>query len=60
MIGGWTVELRLPASALNMGALFEGRSVRFNLGLNDDDDGVDRDVWLVFGAGAAFTPNRTD
>ena len=31
-----------------MGALFEGRAVRFNVGLNDDDDGGSRDDWLVW------------
>ena len=46
--GGWAVELRLPASILQMGALFEGRSIRFNVGLNDDDDGGSRDDWLVW------------
>ena len=46
--GGWAVELRLPASVLGMGALFEGRAIRFNVGLNDDDDGGSRDDWLVW------------
>ncbi len=46
--GGWVVELRLPASVVGMGALFEGRAVRFNVGLNDDDDGGSRDDWLVW------------
>jgi hypothetical protein len=46
--GGWAVELRLPASVLNGGTLFEGRSIRFNVGLNDDDDGGSRDDWLTW------------
>ena len=46
--GGWTVEVRVPANVLNMGALYSGRSIRFNVGLNDDDDGGNRDDWLVW------------
>jgi len=46
--GGWTVEVRVPTNVLNAGSLYPGRSIRFNVGLNDDDDGGARDDWLVW------------
>jgi hypothetical protein len=45
---GWRIEIRLPAAALNMGALFAKRAVPFNTGLNDDDDGGPRDDWFAW------------
>lgn len=46
--GGWSIEVRVPAGVLNGGALYSGRMIRFNAGLNDDDDGGNRDDWLVW------------
>ena len=46
--GGWSMEIRIPAAVLKMGALFEKRAIPFNTGLNDDDDGGGRDDWLAW------------
>lgn len=45
---GWRIEIRIPASALNMGALFVNRAVPFNTGLNDDDNGGPREDWFAW------------
>jgi murein DD-endopeptidase MepM/ murein hydrolase activator NlpD len=54
MNGGWWVEVRVPAGLLNIGDLYPGRSIRFNVGLNDDDDGGARDAWLVWRGTSTF------
>ncbi|PKQ28280.1 MAG: hypothetical protein CVT63_03540, partial [Candidatus Anoxymicrobium japonicum] len=40
--GGYDVELAVPATILASGALVEGKTMGFTVGLIDDDDGGDR------------------
>ncbi len=46
--GGWVVEMAIPASDLQAGALVSGKRMGFNLGFNDDDDGGARDTHMFW------------
>ena len=54
--GGWNVEVRIPASHL-LGAnipLTAGKTMAFDLGLNDDDDGGNWDSHMIWAGDRTF------
>jgi len=46
--GSWTLELRLPATLLGSSSFQAGRLMAVTFGLNDDDDGWNRDDQLIW------------
>ncbi len=55
-IDGWDVEIAIPVSSLQAGALQQGGAMGFNFGVHDDDDGGVYDTRLLWGAaGTAAT-----
>ena len=51
---GWQFELRVPASALGVGPFASGQPIGFTVALDDDDDGGDRDGYMVWEGQTAF------
>jgi hypothetical protein len=49
VVGGWNVELRIPAShLLGLNAsLTSGKTIAFDIGLHDDDDGGNWDSYMI-------------
>ncbi len=51
---GWQFELRVPATALGVGPFASSQTIGFTVALDDDDDGGDRDGYIVWEGQTAF------
>ncbi len=55
---GYAVELAVPWSALGISAPTPGQQVNFTWGVNDDDDGGDRDSYLIWSGTSTFAADQ--
>ena len=55
----YTMELAIPWSSLGITPLSGQTVIGFDIGCNDDDDGMDRDLQLMW-HGTRFNYDRTD
>ncbi|MDD9939888.1 MAG: hypothetical protein OXU20_02380, partial [Myxococcales bacterium] len=55
----YTMELAIPWSSLGITPLSGQTVIGFDIGCNDDDDGIDRDLQLMW-HGTRFNYDRTD
>ena len=51
---GYHVELAIPVAQLGGGLLVAGRTIGIDLGINDDDNGGDRDSLLVWASNSTY------
>ena len=57
--GGYTIEVAIPWSALDNLSVGEGTEIGFSLGVNDDDNGTNRESQVVW-AGTSSNYNNTN
>lgn len=53
-VDGWQFELKAPTTALGIGPFASNQVIGFTVALDDDDDGGDRDGYMVWEGQTAF------